>query len=128
MALQDELATTVEAEPWVPEDTFGDRLARIRRQMRWNVSEAATACGVSHQSWRNWEEGGLPRDLYKTAEAIAHASGCSERWLLMGSQNRKDLTAADLELVHSSTDSDDTRPGPGQMALPFRAPLRLVKG
>lgn len=126
MALQDSPQphpTTV--EPWVPEDTFGDRLARIRRRMSWNVSEAATACGVSHQSWRNWEAGGLPRDLYETAHGIAEATGCSERWLLMGDHLLPDLMAPDLRLVHDA--ERDAQPGPGQMELPLGPRLTLVQ-
>lgn len=44
-------------------------------------------------------------------------------------QNWKKLTGPDhgLRLVHDAdTDGDGTRPGPGQMTLPFRAQLRVV--
>lgn len=113
------------SEPWTPEDTYGARLALIRQRMRWNVKEAATFCGINHQSWRNWESGGVPQDVYATSAKIAAAAGCSESWLV-GGQNRKAMTAADLHLVHS-TDLEDTRPGPGQQPLPFGPALRLVK-
>lgn len=121
MALSNE---AIEVDPWVPEDTFGARLAQVRQHLRWNTKRAAETCGINDQSWRNWEAGSLPRDVYATARQIAEATGCSERWLIMGDQNLKDVTGADLRLVHS-TGRDGTRPGPGQQALPFH--LQLVK-
>ena len=50
--------------------------------MRWNVSQAARACGVSDESWRNWERGHSPRNEVAVARQIAEATGCSIEWLL----------------------------------------------
>ena len=38
------------ADPWIPEDTFGSRLALVRQHMGWNMAEAARACDVDPQS------------------------------------------------------------------------------
>jgi len=48
----------VETETWVPELTFGARLALVRHKMGWNIKEAATSCGLPAQSWRGWEVDG----------------------------------------------------------------------
>lgn len=115
------------AEPWIPEDTYGDRLARIRRQMRWNVKQAAEACGVNHQSWRNWEAGGHPRDLLETMAEIARVSGCDPQWLLLGAENCWLLDRPDLELLPEVQgqiplfDADE-------VTLPARPGLQLILG
>jgi transcriptional regulator with XRE-family HTH domain len=105
--------------PWVPEDTFGARLALVRQHLGWNVTEAATACGLTGQSWHNWEAGSLPRDLVGTAAKIAEATGCEARWLVLG-QNWKMMNGADLQVFDG-----EAQVSPGQMTLPF-PPLRLV--
>jgi transcriptional regulator with XRE-family HTH domain len=70
---------------WVPEDSFADRLARVRRRMGWNFSEAGRACGVTGQSWRLWEQHDRPpRDLLEVAKKIAEGTGCDVVWLLTG--------------------------------------------
>lgn len=71
--------------PWTPDDTFGARLALIRNRMGWNMSEAATHCGTTDQSWRNWETGeAKPRAMDDIVAAIAKASGCDPVWLMFG--------------------------------------------
>jgi transcriptional regulator with XRE-family HTH domain len=73
------------AEPWVPADTFGARLALVRQVCEWNVAEAAKACGVSHSSWRNWEHTSTsPRNLEEVARKIAAVTGCEWTWLMVG--------------------------------------------
>lgn len=127
MALPDETSLLEDGEPWVPEDTFGARLALIRQRMSWNVKEAAEACGLTGQSWHNWENGSLPRDLYKTVTLIADAAGCDRTWLLMGGPIGKKWTknmGPDLEVLDG--EGEDPIPGPGQLPLPFPTRLRLV--
>jgi hypothetical protein len=34
------------ADKWVPELTFGARLALVRHRMGWNIKEAAAACDL----------------------------------------------------------------------------------
>lgn len=70
--------------PWVPEDTFGARLALIRNRKGWNIRQAALACGTSDHNWRAWEHGTIPRSLFKVASKIAEVSGCDYDWLLIG--------------------------------------------
>ena len=69
---------------WVPVDTFGARLALIRQRMQWNVKEAAEACGLVDQSWRNWEDGMSPRKVHDVARQIAERTGCDYTWLVAG--------------------------------------------
>jgi hypothetical protein len=82
--------TTIESIPedsargWVPSvlDDFGARLALVRHRMRWNVKEAALACGLPAASWRGWElEGRPPRDYLGTVTRIARRTGCDMVWL-----------------------------------------------
>src|SRR5262245_5430234 len=74
-----------ETETWVPELTFGARLALIRHRMGWNIKEAAAACGLPAQSWRGWEvDGHLPRRYITIAMAIANRTGCDYLWLVHG--------------------------------------------
>lgn len=85
--------TTTYAEPitrgWTPDDTtFGARLALVRQRMGWgNVKEAAVACQLPVQSWRNWERDGVrPRNIDEIAWTIAERTGCDYGWLLAGSR------------------------------------------
>lgn len=75
-----------EASPqWVPQDTFGARLALIRQRMGgWNVKRTAEFCGLDDQSWRNWEGGTPPRDYEAVCAKISAATGCDLRWLKAG--------------------------------------------
>ena len=77
------MTTTIEEE-WVPVDTFGARLALIRQAKGWNVKEAADACGLNDQSWRNWEAGGGVQKMDRVARKIAEATGVNYVWLLAG--------------------------------------------
>lgn len=71
---------------WVPDTNgFDTRLALIRHRMGWNIKEAALACGVSPQSWREWElQNRLPRDYITVCRTIAAHSGCNRNWLMTG--------------------------------------------
>lgn len=71
---------------WLPMNTFGARLALIRQRMGWNTTEAAAACGLNDQSWRNWEKEGGVRDFPQVCAKIAAATGCSLGWLMHGGQ------------------------------------------
>jgi DNA-binding XRE family transcriptional regulator len=95
--------------PWVPEDSFGARLAQIRQTLGWNVKIAAETCGLNDQSWRNWEDGKRCRDLLDVAAKIANATGCDRQWLLMG-QNLKDTMGPDLEIIVGGGEGGEHRP------------------
>lgn len=75
----------VERETWVPEITFGARLALVRHRMGWNIKEAAQACGLPAQSWRGWElDGREPHRLVTIAMTIAQRTGVDYLWLCHG--------------------------------------------
>lgn len=52
--------------------------------MGWNVKEAALACGLPPQSWRNWEAGKRPLNVVEVCDAIATRTGADADWLLRG--------------------------------------------
>lgn len=69
---------------WIPTDTFGVRLAAVRAARGLNVKQAAEACGLSDESWRQWEHGTNPRALDNVARKIEEALGVDRSWLLAG--------------------------------------------
>ncbi len=71
---------------WVPDtDAFSVRLVLIRHQMGWNAKEAAVACGISPQSWREWEiYGRKPRNYVGVCKQIAERTKCDLVWLMTG--------------------------------------------
>ncbi len=69
---------------WRPDDaSFGARLALVRQRMGWgNVKEAALACGLPVESWRNWErDGRQPRDFIAVCARISERTGVDLAWL-----------------------------------------------
>lgn len=73
--------------PWIPENTFSDRLIRLGRVMRWSAKEAALACGLPQQSWRNWELAeSQPRNFQEVCRRIAERTGVSLAWLAVGEE------------------------------------------
>ena len=78
------------SETWVPELTFGARLALVRQRMGWNVKEAARACGLPAQSWRGWElQGRAPHNFVTVALQIATATGVDLDWLVYGPAGKR---------------------------------------
>jgi transcriptional regulator with XRE-family HTH domain len=77
---------TTHATQWVPDTSnFGVRLVLVRHEMGWNAKEAALACGISPQSWREWEMSGRrPRDYEGICKRIAARTQCNLIWLLAG--------------------------------------------
>lgn len=71
---------------WIPSTSdFAARLVLVRHQMGWNLKEAALACGVKAQSWREWElENRKPRDYEGVCRQISDRSGCNFVWLMTG--------------------------------------------
>jgi transcriptional regulator with XRE-family HTH domain len=63
---------------------FGARLALVRWHMGWNISEAEKACGISQNTWANWEKGSRPRDFQKATESIAEKASVDLVWLMTG--------------------------------------------
>ncbi|EFG75282.1 hypothetical protein HMPREF0591_4845 [Mycobacterium parascrofulaceum ATCC BAA-614] len=72
--------------PWIPDtDSFAARLVLVRHEMGWNAKEAALACGISPQSWREWElSGRRPRDYEGVCKQIAARTKCDLIWLMVG--------------------------------------------
>lgn len=77
---------------WIPDvDNFAVRLVLVRHEMGWNAKEAALACGISPQSWREWEiSGRRPRDYEGICKQIAARTGCDLIWLMAGTPNPYD--------------------------------------
>lgn len=108
---------------WIPVDNFGARLALIRQYMKWNYAQAARACGINEETWRQWEKRGhTPRGVYDVAGTIADACGCSYDWLVSGGNlSRSRWTALNsLRLIPGGF--QDHPSGPGQM-IPMALPL-----
>ncbi len=74
------------ARDWIPDtNDFASRLVLVRHKMGWNLKEAALACGVKAQSWREWElESRKPRDYEGVCRQVADRSGCNLIWLMTG--------------------------------------------
>lgn len=68
----------------MPELDFAARLALVRNKMGWNAKEAALACGLPAQSWRNWEAGKRPHDYIEVCQKITDRTGVSTEWLVLG--------------------------------------------
>jgi len=77
---------TTNPDFWVPAiESFGVRLVLVRHQMGWNAKEAALACGIAAQSWREWEQSGRrPRDYEGVCRQIAERTKCDLIWLMTG--------------------------------------------
>lgn len=77
---------TTAGEYWAPASpNFGARLALIRHYMGWNIKEAAMACGIKPQSWREWElQGRKPRDFEQVCEQVSRHARCDRVWLMTG--------------------------------------------
>ncbi|BCJ45367.1 hypothetical protein GCM10010168_86360 [Actinoplanes ianthinogenes] len=72
-------------EGWTVDDSqFGARLALVRQRMRWNIKEAAQACGIAPASWASWEDGAMPRKYTEICEKIAARTGANYLWLVAG--------------------------------------------
>lgn len=108
------------ARGWRPDDTsFGARLALIRHSCGWNVKEAALACGLPVQSWRNWETAGRrPQDYISVCEKIAERTGVDIAWLA----GLPTGVAAHDELGHVGGSSR------GNVAAEFRCTQPLTEG
>jgi hypothetical protein len=124
-----EQTSVVELDSWIPQDSFGARLALIRQHLHVNVNRAALMCGLDGENWRNWESGKNPRDFELVCHKIAEATGCSIGWLMMGGaigvKNLKEFTPPDLEVLpgggESTLGDEDGPPEPRP-----RARLTLV--
>ncbi len=72
---------------WVTDaSAFGARLAMLRQHKGWgNVTEAAQACGLPKESWRNWERDNRePRNYVQVCRLISQVTGVNLMWLMTG--------------------------------------------
>ncbi len=115
--------TADKGEKWIPTDTFGARLALIRQRFGWNVVEAAEACSLNDETWRQWEKTGrTPRNVFDVARKIADATGCDYDWLVVGGDLARSRWAAPAALrILPGGSSGPARMN--QMALPLFAAL-----
>lgn len=77
--------TVQTTDPWVPTDSFGSRLLRIRKEKGMTVEAIAKTCGIAHPTWTTWENGARPRDLLGAVQKICDGTGVDRDWLLWGS-------------------------------------------
>lgn len=79
------MAQQVAPGPWIPEDTFGDRLRRVRRSLGLTQEEFAGRLGgsVGIKALGAWETGTRePRGAVGIAKRIELAFGVPATWLL----------------------------------------------
>jgi len=93
------MALTEAVDAWVPQDSFGARLALIRQRFGWNVSEAAQACGIANATWQKWERGASPRKIEEKARQIADRCGCDYVWLMVGGALRSRCCCVDPQVT-----------------------------
>lgn len=93
------------SQTWIPAQTFGTRLAMVRRHLGWNIKEAASRTGLDDGSWSNWERGALPRNMAEVVERIHQETGADRDWLMWGSE--AGATLATDERSGSSVGDDE---------------------
>lgn len=77
------VTTTQEREPFLPEWSLGDRLAKVRAILGLKQTEMAELLNVSDGAVAQWERDiSKPRDLVGTIERYSEVSGVSAAWLL----------------------------------------------
>ena len=77
-------AMTSENAPWIPADTFGMRLRRVRAELGLTGQDFAKLCGLDRGQVSAWERGTMPRNLPVVAQAVADATGVDRAWLAFG--------------------------------------------
>lgn len=71
------------AEQWIPEDTLGDRLRRLRRSMGLSQADFARAIDATPQALASWEIGSRePRSAVAIAKRIELAFNVPATWVL----------------------------------------------
>jgi transcriptional regulator with XRE-family HTH domain len=124
---------------WVPDaaDAFGARLALLRQRMGWgNVKEAAAACGLPVESWRNWERDNRePRNYLEICRTISNATGVDFMWLLTGQAPAEGGPVVDMPEQRRtgarerfSCSSGVTRVPAGSLRTRLHRPARIPAG
>jgi len=69
----------------IPADTFALRLKAVRLDAGdLSIFDASARCGISNQSWSNWEHGRIPRDLRDVVQDISEVFDVDRDWLMYG--------------------------------------------
>jgi transcriptional regulator with XRE-family HTH domain len=76
--------TSEKTAPWIPADTFGMRLRRVRAELNKNGIEFAALCGLDRGQLSAWENGTMPRNVAAIAQTVADATGVDREWLAFG--------------------------------------------
>lgn len=78
-------ANSSQTPNWIPDtESFGARLALVRWRMGWNLAEAERECGMSQNTWGNWETGAKPRDFIEAVSKIVWRTKVNRYWLIDG--------------------------------------------
>jgi transcriptional regulator with XRE-family HTH domain len=68
---------------WIPEETFGDRLRRVRRQLKLSQGDFASRIDEGEKALASWEAGNRePRSAVAVAKRIELAFGVPAAWVL----------------------------------------------
>lgn len=71
------------AEQWIPADTLGDRLRRLRRSLGMSQTEFATVLEVTPQTLASYEAGNRePRSIVALAKRAEMAFNVPATWVL----------------------------------------------
>jgi transcriptional regulator with XRE-family HTH domain len=69
---------------WIPADTFGARLVRLRKHVHMTIEEIADHCDLSTATWSSWERGASPLKIGAACDKISAATKCDRDWLQFG--------------------------------------------
>lgn len=75
---------------WIPADTFGSRLNRVRKAKGLTVEQISAQVGVAQPTWSTWERGATPRNMGAAVAKIALALGVDRDWLMWGERGETD--------------------------------------
>ena len=78
------MTTTQATDPWVPEDTLGSRLVRLRLHLDLSQRSAAEQSGVPYGVWQGMENGRGTRSVQQHIMRIAEAFHVDRDWLMWG--------------------------------------------
>lgn len=68
---------------WIPEWTFGERIAKARKSSGYNQEQMAERLRITASRLKAWEtDRNRPRDLTHLVEQIEAITGVSRMWLL----------------------------------------------
>lgn len=71
--------------PWIPSNTFANRLVLVRRELGgMSVKAASARCGLNYATWSTWENGRTQANMPAVVDAIAHGLGVDRDWLMWG--------------------------------------------